>query len=49
VERLQAAGGERLLDTQWSTPHLVSLGAVEISRSEYHRRLAMALPLAAAL
>ena len=34
VERLQAAGGV-LLDVQWCTPHLASLGAVEVSRREY--------------
>jgi leucyl/phenylalanyl-tRNA---protein transferase len=46
VERLQAAGGTgRLLDVQWVTPHLASLGVVEISRAEYLRRLAVALPL----
>ena len=45
VRRLQAAGGERLLDVQWATPHLVSLGAVEITRAEYHRRLDAALAL----
>jgi leucyl/phenylalanyl-tRNA---protein transferase len=40
----------RLLDTQWQTPHLASLGVVEISREEYLRRLdvALALPLPAA-
>ena len=26
VERLRAAGGERLLDVQWTTPHLRALG-----------------------
>ena len=36
-------GGGRLLDVQWCTPHLASLGAVEISRDEYLRRLASAL------
>ncbi|MCW2753093.1 MAG: leucyl-tRNA--protein transferase [Marmoricola sp.] len=43
------AGG-RVLDTQWQTPHLASLGVVEIARSEYARRLltALALPLPAA-
>jgi len=45
VERLQTAGGERLLDAQWATPHLVSLGAVELTRSEYQRRLDLALGL----
>ena len=29
-------GGFRLFDTQFITPHLASLGAVEISRAEYH-------------
>lgn len=33
----------RLLDVQWSTPHLERLGAVEISRNEYLRRLRRAL------
>lgn len=32
-----------LLDTQYSTPHLESLGAVEISRDEYLERLGEAL------
>lgn len=45
VERLSAAGGERLLDVQWQTPHLASLGVVEISRREYLQRLGMALTL----
>jgi leucyl/phenylalanyl-tRNA--protein transferase len=31
-----------LLDIQWTTPHLVSLGAVDIPRAEYLRRLAAA-------
>ena len=43
---LRAAGGPRLLDVQWSTPHLASLGAVEITRAEYHRRLDAALAAA---
>jgi leucyl/phenylalanyl-tRNA---protein transferase len=42
---LRAAGGQRLLDVQWATPHLVSLGAVELTRGEYHRRLDVALGL----
>ena len=42
VHRLRA-GGFRLFDTQFLTPHLASLGAVEIPRSEYHRRLADAI------
>ena len=36
---------DRLLDVQWVTPHLASLGVVEISRAEYLNRLAVALPL----
>lgn len=35
--------GVVLLDVQWLTPHLASLGAIEISRTEYLRRLAPAL------
>lgn len=34
-----------LLDVQYMTPHLESLGAVEITRHEYERRLARALSL----
>jgi leucyl/phenylalanyl-tRNA--protein transferase len=48
VERLRA-GGFALLDTQFLTPHLASLGAVEVPRGEYRRRLALALPLPARL
>jgi len=42
VARLRL-GGFRLLDAQFLTPHLAALGAVEISREEYRRRLAAAL------
>ncbi|MBC6402652.1 MAG: leucyl/phenylalanyl-tRNA--protein transferase [Hyphomonadaceae bacterium] len=42
VERLNA-GGYRLLDTQFVTDHLKTLGAVEISRAEYHKLLKEAL------
>jgi leucyl/phenylalanyl-tRNA--protein transferase len=38
-----SAGGGRLLDVQWATPHLVSLGALEVSRDHYHELLAGAL------
>jgi leucyl/phenylalanyl-tRNA--protein transferase len=38
VDRLRLAGF-RLFDTQFLTPHLASLGGVEISRAEYQRRL----------
>jgi leucyl/phenylalanyl-tRNA--protein transferase len=34
---------DRLLDVQWCTPHLASLGAVEISRPAYLERLRTAL------
>lgn len=36
-------GGFRLLDTQFLTEHLASLGAIEISRGDYRRKLASAL------
>jgi leucyl/phenylalanyl-tRNA---protein transferase len=36
-------GGATLLDVQWTTPHLVSLGAVGLPRAEYLRRLDDAL------
>ena len=42
VARLNA-GGFRLLDTQFVTDHLAGLGAIEISRAAYHRRLEAAL------
>ena len=45
LEHLRAAGGDRFVDVQWLTPHLASLGAVEISRAEYHRLLDAALAL----
>jgi leucyl/phenylalanyl-tRNA--protein transferase len=34
VERMRAGGGV-LLDTQWLTPHLASLGAIEVPRARY--------------
>jgi leucyl/phenylalanyl-tRNA--protein transferase len=37
------AGHATLLDVQWTTPHLASLGAVDIPRDEYIRRLRAAL------
>ncbi len=36
---------ERLLDVQWSTPHLASLGCQEIRRPDYAARLAKAIEL----
>jgi leucyl/phenylalanyl-tRNA---protein transferase len=46
VARLRA-GGYVLLDTQYLTPHLASLGGVEVTRSAYRTRLAQALTLTA--
>ena len=48
VEQLRAAGDadRRLLDVQWLTPHLASLGTVEVTRAEYRQRLETALRLA---
>ena len=37
------AGGARLLDVQWVTPHLASLGAVPVSREHYLALLEEAL------
>jgi leucyl/phenylalanyl-tRNA--protein transferase len=42
VDRLRLAGFT-LFDTQFITPHLASLGAVEIPRAAYRERLAAAL------
>lgn len=44
IETMRRRGLE-LLDVQFMTPHLHSLGAVEIPRSEYERRLARAIQL----
>lgn len=44
VDRMRQRG-LTLLDTQWSTPHLESLGATEIPRDEYLRRLQAAVRL----
>ncbi len=46
VERLNK-GGYVLLDTQFITDHLASLGAIEISRVEYHEKLKVALKVKA--
>lgn len=48
VERLRDEhAADRLLDVQWSTPHLASLGVVEVPRATYLDRLrrAVRLPL----
>ena len=42
VERLRDGGGA-LLDVQWCTEHLASLGAIEIPRASYLARLADAV------
>jgi len=46
VDRLRT-GGFTLFDTQFLTPHLQSLGAIEISRQSYRQRLADALEVPA--
>lgn len=45
VDRLRAQGFS-LLDVQWNTPHLASLGAVEVPRSTYLDLLSAAQPRA---
>ncbi len=40
---LLGAGGAQLLDVQWTTEHLCSLGAVDVSRPEYLALLGEAL------
>jgi leucyl/phenylalanyl-tRNA---protein transferase len=47
VRILSADDVPRLLDVQWLTPHLESLGAVEISRRDYLELLGTALDLPA--
>jgi leucyl/phenylalanyl-tRNA--protein transferase len=52
VRRLAGAIGpssQRLLDVQWRTDHLGSLGACEIPRRAYLERLGVALSLPSAL
>jgi leucyl/phenylalanyl-tRNA---protein transferase len=41
--RILDDGQDRLIDTQWQTPHLASLGVSEVSRDEYLQRLAEVL------
>jgi leucyl/phenylalanyl-tRNA--protein transferase len=43
VDDLKKADGLQLLDVQWATEHLRSLGAVEIPRTEYLERLVRVL------
>lgn len=49
VSRLREAPGPRVLDVQWRTDHLASLGVVEIPRADYLELLDEALPSPAAL
>jgi leucyl/phenylalanyl-tRNA--protein transferase len=42
VEWLRQSGGQ-LLDVQWTTPHLASLGAIDVSRRRYLELLGEAL------
>jgi len=43
--RILRAGGAVLLDVQWTTDHLISLGAIDLDRNEYLRRLRAATAL----
>ena len=43
VKKLRGCGDGRLLDVQWRTDHLETLGVIEIPRSEYLRDLQAAL------
>lgn len=45
VEVLSDDGCERMLDVQWVTDHLASLGAIEIDRDEYLAEIQAALVL----
>lgn len=47
VDRLRDARPDRLLDVQWQTPHLASLGVIEVGRADYLARLEAALELPA--
>lgn len=49
VERLRQATQPVLLDTQWRTDHLTTLGVVEVPRKRYLRMLAAAVDLPNAL
>ncbi len=45
VELLSEDGVDRLLDVQWTTDHLASLGAVDLDRDDYLARMAVAIEL----
>ncbi len=47
VDALGEGGDGRLLDVQWTTDHLASLGATDLPRGRYLERLAAALTLPA--
>ncbi|MEJ7743156.1 MAG: leucyl/phenylalanyl-tRNA--protein transferase [Nocardioidaceae bacterium] len=49
IDLLDDGSPGRILDVQWTTDHLMSLGAIEVSRSRYLEALrrALALPLPA--
>jgi leucyl/phenylalanyl-tRNA--protein transferase len=49
VERLRSAPGPRVLDVQWRTDHLATLGVVEMRRADYLELLDEALPSPPAL
>jgi leucyl/phenylalanyl-tRNA--protein transferase len=44
VEAMRGGGGQ-LLDVQWLTPHLASLGAVPVARARYHDLLSEVVEL----
>ncbi|WP_125037735.1 leucyl/phenylalanyl-tRNA--protein transferase [Nocardioides sp. LS1] len=49
VERLRDRyADDRVLDVQWCTPHLATLGVIEVPRAAYLRRLPVALAVPAA-
>ncbi len=45
VDLLRTGSKEALLDVQWRTPHLATLGVIEMSRRDYGHRLAQAILL----
>lgn len=45
VDLLDDGRAGRLVDVQWRTDHLASLGVVEIDRAEYLERLRVAVPM----
>lgn len=49
VERLRACPGPRLIDVQWRTEHLASLGVIEVPRQRYLALLEEALASPACL